>query len=161
MAKLKKNVDAPASFSKILNINYLGSPTVVERILGEFIESIVGWIMARSRGELLPEQMIKLVDIRGREFSAVFSGDNKDYVGIVGWNTRHGGLSSKLMVELGTYWITERVIREDDPYRVLFDWLLWSTFEAMKHDDDIIMPMKMGWNIKNVTQILTDTDRKS
>ncbi len=159
MAKLK-NSDVPASFANALQPNYLGSPAVVERILGEFIESIVGWILARGRGTLTKEQMIEQVTARGKEFSAIFSGDNKDYIGIVGWNCRSGGLNARLMADLKTYWVAERAIREDDPYRVLFDWMLWATFEAMKHDDDILTPMKMGENIRTLTGLLTGTDKR-
>ncbi len=156
-----KNSDLPASFADALHPNYLGSPTVVERILGEFLTDIVGWIHARGDGEMTADEMTGAAYARGVDFAAIFSGDNKDYRAIVGWNSRAGGLGATLMADLGSYWQSQRAACGDGPYRVLFSWLVWATFEAMKFDDDILTPMRMGENIQKVTRMLTGTDKRA
>lgn len=156
-----KNSDLPASFAAAMNPNYLGSPTVVERILGEFLSEMVEWLRDRSTGTLSAEKMVEMVTARGIDFAAIFSGENKEYIPVVGWNSNTGGLKSRLMADLGSYWRSHRTARGDDPFRVMYDWILWATFQAMKiGDDEILTPMKMAENIRQVTRLLTGTDKR-
>ena len=60
------------------------------------------------------------------------------YPGVPGWND--GSLRPRLMVELGTYWQTNRAKHDGNPYRALFGWLCWATFDAAnqaKGDQDL------------------------
>lgn len=155
-----KNSEFPASFAAATSPAYLGSPAVVERVLGEFLSEMVGWLRDRASGAMTAEDMAGKANARGFAFSAIFSGENADYVPIVGWNSRTGGLHSRLMADLGSYWRSQRASCGDDPYRVFYAWMLWATFEAMKFGDDILTPIRMGENIKQATRLLTGTDKR-
>jgi hypothetical protein len=154
--------ELPPSFADEMAPNYLGSPTVVLGILEEFVTEIYGWVAKRSSGEMSAEEMTELAFARSRKFSAIFSGENPDYAGIVGWNTRSGGgLGAYLKADLGHYWQSNRESFGDDPYRACYGWLLWATVDAMKIEDEDLTAMKMGDRLQSAVRLLTGSTRRA
>lgn len=153
--------ECPASFVEQMAPNYLGNPNVVAEILNEFVTEIYGWVGQRSSGAMTADEMTELAYVRSRKFAAIFSGENPDYAGIIGWNTRSGGgLGAYLMADLGHYWQNNRDAFGNDPYRACYGWLLWATVDAMKIDDEDLTALKMGDRLKSVIRLLTGTTKR-
>lgn len=153
--------ELPRSFADEMASNYLGNPNVVARILGEFVTEIYSWVQERSSGTMTAEDMTELAFLRSHKFAAVFSGENQDYAGIVGWNTRSGGgLAAYLMADLGHYWQSQRAAFGNDPYRVFYGWLLWATVDAMKLEDEDLTAMKMGDRLQQAIRLLTGNAKR-
>ena len=141
--------------------NYLGNPNVVAGILEGFVTEIYRWVEQRSSGTMSAAQMTALAYATSYKFAAIFSGENPDYAGIVGWNTRSGGgLAAYLMADLGHYWQSQRDAFGNDPYRVFYGWLLWATVDAMELDDEDLTAMKMGDRLQSAIRLLTGSTKR-
>ncbi len=157
---LDQNAAMPPSFGDAVKPNYLGNPAAVELILRRFIGEMLDWIQARADGSMTAAVMVARAHASSVDFARIFSGEDPGYLPIVGWNSRVGGLDSFLRVDMGHYWQSQRKACGDDPFRVLYAWLLWSVSEALKLNDDDLTAMQMGNNIQKVTRMLTGSDRR-
>lgn len=148
------------SFAKALDDNYLGSPTVVGKLIGEYIWEICGWIDDSATGKLQAGGFTEKVNERSLEFARIFSGENPDYQPIVGWNSRVGGLNAYLKTDLGEFWVKEREKYDKDPFRVFYVWLLCMAFDALKQGSDDLIDVAMGNLISKATKHLTGTVKR-
>ncbi|HPU80794.1 hypothetical protein [Accumulibacter sp.] len=139
--------------------NYLGSATVVSKILEAQVREIFGWVLARSSGKMTADEMRAAIRLRGPEFSAIFAGENPDYRPVVGWNSRFGGLQDVLRVELGDYWPEQRYACGDDPYRVLYAWLVCSVSTSIMGGDTDMPCTTMGGSIQQAIRLLIGMPR--
>lgn len=155
-----KFTDLPPSVEEAFNSEYLGNPNVVERVLEQFLSEMIDWFVARGEGSMTADAMKAKVAERGKAFSAIFAGENPDYKGIVGWNARGVGLAQYLKADLGHYWQSQREACNDDPYRVLYAFLLWHAFEAFKGDDPNMVAFRMGNEIQKVVRMLTGSTKR-
>lgn len=149
----------PPSLKDALKDNYLGSPEVVQRILGEQIEEILD--LLRQASSISSDEFRQQVVANGLKFSAIFAGENPDYKPVIGWNSRVAGLNARLRVQLGDYWKKHRDECDNDPYRALYGWLVWALYDAIKADDRDITDMKMADRLQTVTRMLLGTDRRA
>jgi hypothetical protein len=157
----EKLTELPPSFEQQLAGNYLGSPAVVGSILQGFITQMVEWVHQRGLGTMTAADMVAKAHERARDFAAIFAGEDPAYLPIKGWNARIGGLQEYLKTDLGHYWQSQRASHEDDPYRVLYAYLLWAVVDAMtKHEDEDLAAAVMGGRIQQVIRLLTGSNRK-
>lgn len=148
----------PPSFNDAVENNYLGSPDVVQQIIGEYIEKILD--LLKQSSSISSEEFRQQVNADGLKFAAIFSGEDPDYKPVVGWNSRVAGLNARLRIQLGEYWTKHRDECENDPYRALYSWLVWAVYDAVKSDDRDIADMKMADRLQTLTRMLLGTDRR-
>ena len=148
------------SFAKALDDNYLGSPAVVGKLVGEFVWEICGWVGDRSAGKMPPGGLTEKANERGFEFARIFSGESPDYKPVVGWNSRVGGLNAYLKTDLGDFWKQEYEKYDKDPFRVFYAWLVCMTFDALKQGSDDLIDAAMGNLIGKATKHLTGTVKR-
>jgi len=79
---------------------------------------------------------------------------------VEGWNTRIGGLDSFLKVDLGHYYKSNRAEFGDDPFRVMFLWLVWCVVDGMMKNDEIISTVHIESGIDQAVGILAGTTRR-
>jgi hypothetical protein len=153
--------DLPESFSQQMAPNYLGNPVVVSGILQPYLAEMLEWVKARGAGTLSAAQMAEHARDRAAVFARDFAGENPDYLPVAGWNTRVGGLQETIKIDLGHYWQSQRAAHADDPYQVLYAWLLWAVVDALKGGDDDMANATMGQRIQQLVRLLTgSTARK-
>ncbi|HEX7641992.1 MAG TPA: hypothetical protein VF472_07235 [Burkholderiaceae bacterium] len=117
---------------------YLGNPSVVGALVGDYCLAVRDMLVERSTGELASDEFVARVNEMGRELSAIFLGRDPDYKPIIGWNAI--SLAAHLQVALGSYWAEYRDSHANDPVKVLFAWLCWAVYDAMDRangDDDL------------------------
>ena len=147
--------DNPQSAMGSMRNTDLGSAAVVSTILDGYVEEIFRWVLARSSGNMTSSEMKEAIRVRGLEFSAIFSGHNPDYRPVVGWNSRFCGLKDVLRVELGDYWESQRYACGEDPYRVMYSWLVCAVFASITGDHKNRADTTMGWSIQQAIRLLT------
>lgn len=153
--------DVPQDFVDALKDNYLGSPVVVKEIIATYVAEILKWLSAMGDGLMTSEEMQKQVLERSIEFSAIFSGDDKNYRPVPGYNSRVTGLNAKIRVDLARYWQSERSKFDDDPYRVLYAWLLWTIYNCVtKYDNEELNLMALSDQLQRCVQLLTGTEKR-
>lgn len=153
--------DVPQDFVNALKDNYLGSPIVVEKIIAQYAAEMHEWFMARGAGVMTAKKMQAKVLERSLEFAAIFSGEDKNYIPVPGYNSRVTGLNAKIRVDLGHYWQQERAKFDDDPYRVLYDWLLWAVYDSLtKYDDEELNLIELSDTLQSLVRMLTGTDKR-
>ena len=152
-----KLTELPPSFAQALRDDYLGSPTVVAAVLEGFIGEMLDWIGARSAGVMTAEQMATKAYARSVDFADIFAGENENYTPVLGWNTRVGGLDSYLRVDLGKYWVSQRAACGDDPFRVMYAYVLWTVADSLQLNDDALTAQDMGERSQTIVRLLTGT----
>lgn len=159
--KARDLTSVPPSFEDALKPNYLGSPSVVEKLLGGFVSEIADWVRARGEGKMTAGEMQSEAKERSKEFARIFSGQNPDYIPLLGWNSPSVGLAQYLKIDLGHFWQSNRGDYDDDPFRVFYGWLLWAVVDAMLEGDDDVTAAKMGSRIGQAVRFLTGTVKRS
>ena len=148
----------PPSFNDVQHENYLGKPAVVERLIAEAAERHHQLILARGAGALTSEQFSKIVNDRALEFSRILSGQHPDYLGIKGWNSPDHGLAVYLKFDLSTYWIAHHAKHKDDPYQVLYAYILWAVFDALtrsKNDEaGVLFQVFLGPTLRKLVELI-------
>lgn len=145
--------------ARAMHENSLGSAPVVARILEAHVREIFGWVLARSSGKMTADEMRCAIRLRGPEFSAIFAGEDPAYRPVFGWNSRLGGLQEVLCVELGDYWHAQRYACGDDPYRVLYAWLVSSVSTSIMGGDADMPCTTMGGSLQQATRLLIGMPR--
>jgi hypothetical protein len=138
----------------------LGSSAVVSAVIDGYVEEIFEWLLARSSGTMDGAEMKEAIRLRGREFSAIFAGDNPDYLPVAGWNSRLGGLGEILRDELGDYWQAQRYRCDDDPYRVMYAWLVSAVCDSITENGTSRAQRAMGGSIEQAVRVLTGMPRE-
>lgn len=152
--------DLPPSFEAQMAPNYLGNPNVVGGIIERFLVEIIGWVKGRADGTMSAADMTQHAYERAPEFARIFAGESPDYLPIVGWNTRVGGLQETIKADLGHYWQAQRASHGDDPYQVLYAWLVWAVVEALKEEDEDLVATNMGERIASLIRLLTGSTKR-
>jgi len=67
--------------------NFLGNPSVVESILRRFVDEIRQWVEQRGLGTMTAAEMKEKIFETSRPFAAIFSGEDRNYMPVEGWNT--------------------------------------------------------------------------
>jgi len=151
----KPDTDLPPSIEAGMQSNYLGSPIVVGKLVEAELVEILGWVKARAAGTMQAAQMASQARIRAKEFSAIFAGERDEYSPIVGWNTRVGGLNEQIKVDLSHYWQSQRGAHGNDPYEVLYMWLVWAVVDSLSVDDNDLSDVTMGGRVAGLIRLLT------
>lgn len=162
MGDIENRTDLPPSFEKALQPNYLGSPKVVSGILEKFVGEIRGWVVSRGLGIMTAKEMVSKIHERSHDFAEIFSGQNPDYIPVVGWNSPIVGLSQYLKIDLGHYWQSNRAEYDDDAIRVFYGWLVWAVADGMMkgQDDEDLTAVIVGSRIKQAIEFLTGTVKR-
>lgn len=150
----------PSSFEKQMASNYLGNPSVVAAIVKPYLVEILEWVKARSAGAMSIDSMVEHAHERAAAFARVFAGEDAAYLPIEGWNTRVGGLQETIKADLGHYWQSNRAKHHDDPYQVLYAWLMWAVVDALKDGDDDMANATMGQRIQQLIRLLTGSTKR-
>lgn len=159
--RIERWTNTPQSFEQQMEPNYLGSPTVVLGILERFVAEIFGWVRLRAANTLSASEMTEQAHERAPDFARIFAGEDPAYQPIVGWNTRVGGLQETIKVDLGHYWQSQRARHGEDPYQVLYAWLVWAVVDALKGDDEDLGNATVGQRLQQLVRLLTgSTARK-
>jgi hypothetical protein len=152
--------DLPPSFEQQMAPNYLGNPNVVAGIVQPYLTEILEWVKARSAGTMTAPEMTARAHERAAAFARDFAGENPAYLPIEGWNTRVGGLQETIKADLGHYWQSQRAAHGDDPYQVLYAWLVWAVVDALKDGDDDMANFKMGQRVQQLIRMLTGSAKR-
>ncbi|MEF8701061.1 MAG: hypothetical protein V5B32_07025 [Candidatus Accumulibacter sp. UW26] len=151
--------EPPKCMSGLLPEPDLGDFAVVSGIIDGFVEEIFEWLLARSSGNMDGAEMKQAIRLRGQEFSAIFAGDSPDYRPVAGWNSRLGGLCEVLRIELGDYWQAQRYRCDDDPYRVMYAWLVSAVCDSITENSTSRAQRVMGGSIEQAVRVLTGMPR--
>ena len=142
--------------SKDHGSKYLGSPTVVTKLVGDFSQAVYEMTKARGSGAMTESEMsVELLALIQTDAEIVM-GKNPDYVSIMGWNNRFA-LGMAIRQYLGVFWDNTKVIYGDDPGKVLFSFLAAHTVEqavASQNGDPDIAGAKIRNIIDGVIKLL-------
>lgn len=150
-----------AMFHDALNEIYLGNPAVVGGLVADYCLAVREMLVQRAAGTLTAAEFVARINEMCAEQSAIFSGRDPAYKGIIGWHPL--SLNAHLVVSLKSYWTDNRAAHGDDPIKVLFAWLCWAVFDAMErsHDDPDLEGIILSDRTHAVIRMLLGTDGRA
>ena len=151
----------PESFGGATADNYLGSPAVSARLIGQFCAEVEADIAALRLGAMDKTGFLAGLVAKVRLFSDIFSGRDPEYRTIKGYNEHT--LRFRLMADLGEYWQSHRSKWNDDPVCVMFEWLAVTLAEKVKlaDGDDMLLGVMMGPAVEYCTKVVLGTERRT
>lgn len=151
---------APESFSKALEANYLGNPDMVNSLIGRFCAEFEALLQNLLFGAVDKGQFADSAKQLVRQYADIFSGRNKDYTTIAGYNDQT--LPAKLKADLGDFWQKQRSSWDDDPVCVLFEWLGVMLTESVQRadGDDVLLEVMIKPSVTYAVQVLIGVEAR-
>jgi hypothetical protein len=151
----------PESFGGATADNYLGSPAVSARLIGQFCAEVEADITSLCGGLVSSSAFSDGLVTKVRRFADIFSGRDPEYQTIKGYHEHT--LRFRLMADLGEYWQSHRAKWNDDPVCVMFEWLAVTLAEKVKlsDGDDMLLGVMMGPTVEYCTKVVLGTERRA
>jgi len=143
----------PASFGDSFDSGYLGSPLLVNNLVGQFCSAVESLLFA-GIGE---EEFVPRATGMIKRYADVFSGRNPEYKVVAGYHDQT--INYRLMADLGDFWTKNRAKWNDDAVAVFFEWLLVMLAEKVRlaSGDDLLLEVMFKPTFQYAVGVLLGT----
>lgn len=156
----KLETEIPSSFGESLTGNFLGDPSVVAQLVGEYAAYVENLIKRTWSKQIDDAECAKQGGELTKRYADIFAGRNEDYHFVKGYNDFT--LPAKLKADLGEFWQKRRGDWNDDPVCVLFEWLAMMIADKMKlaDGDDMLFGVMIKPSMQYTVKVLLGIEER-
>ena len=156
----RRDDTVPESFAVAFGGNYLGDPTVVKRLTGEYLVSFEKLLRSRSDNQITADEYKTNCSELVWHYADIISGRDPAYEIIKGYHDQT--LKYKLMADLGEMWRKNRARWDDDSVCVLFEWAALVYAEHLKKadDDEILLGIMFRPTYEYFVQVILGIEKR-